>query len=232
MLIYQQINYIIINTGVINYKYRFTTPIFIVILKEILSLKQTVLPIKDSNILSEVKDTLLHNFRAGRRNYTIFQVGKATLLRVSDVLRLKVNDIFDEHGNVKSNAYIHDKKTGKPNNLYLKPVAQDLKIYYEWLKCNNLLNEWLFPSTKHPERHITEKQYYKIMAKVGDLLGINYLGTHTMRKTGAYRVYVQSRHNIALVMKLLNHSSEQMTLAYLGLDQETTESMLDKINFD
>lgn len=194
-------------------------------------MKQTVLPIKDSNVLHEVQDTLLHNFRAGRRNYTIFQVGKATFLRVSDVLRLKINDIFDEHGNVKPNAYIHDKKTGKPNNLYLKPAAQDLIIYYEWLKKHDLIKEWLFPSTQHPERHITEKQYYKIMAKVGELLEINYLGTHTMRKTGAYRVYEQTGHNIALVMKLLNHSSEQMTLAYLGLDQETTESMLDKIDF-
>ena len=194
-------------------------------------MKQTVLPIKDSNVLHEVQDTLLHNFRAGRRNYTIFQVGKATLLRVSDVLRLKINDIFDEQGNVKPNAYIHDKKTGKPNSLYLKPVAQDLTVYYEWLKKHDLIKEWLFPSTQHPEMHITEKQYYKIMAKVGNLLEINYLGTHTMRKTGAYRVYEQTGHNIALVMKLLNHSSEQMTLAYLGLDQETTESMLDKIDF-
>ena len=46
-------------------------------------MKQLVLPIKDTNILHEVEDTLLHNFREGRRNYTIFQVGKATLLRVS-----------------------------------------------------------------------------------------------------------------------------------------------------
>ena len=48
-------------------------------------MKQLVLPIKDTNVLHEVEDTLLHNFREGRRNYTIFQVGKATLLRVSDV---------------------------------------------------------------------------------------------------------------------------------------------------
>lgn len=56
------------------------------------------------------------------------------------------------------------------------------------------------------------------MARVGDFLGINYLGTHTMRKTGAYRVYTQSNYNIGLVMHLLNHSSEAMTLTYLGLD--------------
>ena len=55
--------------------------------------QQIVLPIKDSNILKMVQDTLLDSFRAGRRNYTIFQVGKATLLRVSDVMKLKKSDV-------------------------------------------------------------------------------------------------------------------------------------------
>lgn len=194
-------------------------------------MKQLVLPIKDSNILHEVEDTLLNNFRFGRRNYTIFQVGKATLLRVSDVLALRRNEIFNDDGTIKKNAYIRDKKTGKPNTLYLKPVQDDLVTYYYWLKKNNIQSEWLFPSITHHERHITEKQFYKIMHKTGDLLGINYLGTHTMRKTGAYRVYTQSNYNIGLVMHLLNHSSEAMTLTYLGLDQASRETMLDQIDF-
>ncbi len=54
------------------------------------------------------------------------------------------------------------------------------------------------------------------MSKVGDLLGIDYLGPYTMSKTGAYRVYTQSNYNIGLVVNFLNHSSEAMTLAYLG----------------
>ena len=49
-------------------------------------MQQIILPIKDSNVLKMVQDTLLEIFRSGRRNYTIFQVGKATLLRVSDVM--------------------------------------------------------------------------------------------------------------------------------------------------
>ena len=193
--------------------------------------KKIVLPIKDSNVLSQVEDTLLNNFRAGRRNYTIFQVGKATLLRVSDVLSLYYHDIFDDEGNVHKNAYIHDQKTGKPNTLYLRPVEQDLLIYRQWLQKHNLVGKWLFPSTQRPQQHINQRQYYQIMSRVGDLLGINYLGTHTMRKTGAYRVYEQTNHNIAVVMKLLNHSSEKMTLAYLGLDQDSTENILDHIDF-
>lgn len=173
----------------------------------------------------------MDSFRAGRRNYTIFQLGKATLLRVSDVMRLKKVDVFNPDGSIKQNTFIHDQKTGKANTLYLKPVHADLLAYYDWLQQQNLISEWLFPSIQHPERHITEKQFYKVMAKVGDLLGINYLGTHTMRKTGAYRVYMQSNYNIGLVMQLLNHSSEAMTLTYLGLDQASRETMLDQINF-
>lgn len=194
-------------------------------------MQQIVLPIKDSNVLKEVQDTLLNNFKAGRRNYTIFQVGKATLLRVSDVMCLKQADIFNPDGSIKQNAFIHDRKTGKPNTLYLKPVQAELLLYRQWLLDNQLQSDWLFPSIQHPESHITEKQFYKIMSKVGDLLSINYLGTHTMRKTGAYRVYTQSNYNIGLVMHLLNHSSEAMTLAYLGLDQASTETMLDQIDF-
>lgn len=193
--------------------------------------QQLVLPIKDSNVLTSVQETLLDSFRAGRRNYTIFQLGKATLLRVSDVMQLKKVDVFNADGTIKQNTFIHDRKTGKANTLYLKPVHADLLSYYDWLQQQNLISEWLFPSIQHPERHITEKQFYKVMAKVGDLLGINYLGTHTMRKTGAYRVYMQSNYNIGLVMQLLNHSSEAMTLTYLGLDQASRETILDQINF-
>ena len=75
--------------------------------------QQIVLPIKDSNVLKMVQDTLLDSFRAGRRNYTIFQVGKATLLRVSDVMTLKKSDVFNPDGSIKSTAIIHDKKQEK-----------------------------------------------------------------------------------------------------------------------
>lgn len=194
-------------------------------------MQQIVLPIKDSNVLKEVQDTLLHSFKAGQRNYTIFQVGKATLLRVSDVMRLRWADVFNENGTVRQNTFIHDKKTGKTNLLYLKPVQTDLLAYQAWLQENHLASKWLFPSIQHLDRHITEKQFYKIISKAGDLLGINYLGTHTIRKTGTYRVHTQAHHNIDLVMHLLNHSSEAMALTYLGLYQANQEIMLDQIDF-
>ncbi|MEK3679839.1 site-specific integrase, partial [Lactobacillus crispatus] len=60
----------------------------------------------------------------------------------------------------------------------------------------------------------------------------NWIGSHSMRKTGAFMVYQQTNHNTALVMKMLNHSSEAMTLRYLGLEQERREALLDQVNFN
>lgn len=193
---------------------------------------QKVLPIKDTEILHEVEDALLHNFKFGRRNFMIFKLGLVTMLRVSDLLALRRNEVFNDDGSIKSNAFTVDQKTGKHNILYLKPAFNDLAIYYRWLNENYPESEWLFPSSQHLQKHVSIKQYYKVMKRVGGLLNIDYLGTHTMRKTGAYRVYVQSNYDIALVMELLNHSSQKMTLRYLGLDQISKEKKLDQIKFD
>lgn len=191
-----------------------------------------VQPIKDLHILHEVQDTLLNHFRVGCRNYTIFQVGKATILRVSDVLKLQYDDVYKRNGEVRARTTIKEQKTGKLKRVYFKPVEQDLIEYRKWLEKNNLHSKWLFPSASNLNVHLTRKQFYKVMQRVGDLLDIDYLGTHTMRKTGAYMVYQQTGKDIGLVMKLLNHSDQSSTLHYLGLDQETIEKELDKINFN
>ena len=154
------------------------------------------------------------------------------MLRISDLLALRRSEVFEPDGVIKKNAYIVDKKTKKHNILYLKPAIYDLSLYIQWLNENYPESEWLFPSSEHPEKHVSIKQYYKVLKKVGELLNIDYLGTHSMRKTGAYRVYVQSNYDIGLVMSLLNHSSQAMTLRYLGLDQVSKEKKLDQIRFD
>ena len=193
---------------------------------------QKVLPIKDTEILHEVEDTLLNNFKYGLRNYTIFKIGLVTMLRISDLLALRRSEIYNDDQSIKLNAFTVDKKTKKHNILYLKPAFNDLAIYIKWLNQNYPNSEWLFPSSEHPENHVSIKQYYKVIKKVGELLNIDYLGTHSMRKTGAYRVYMQSHYDIALVMELLNHSSQAMTLRYLGLDRVSKEKKLDQIKFD
>ena len=80
-----------------------------------------------------------------RLSFALTSLSKATLLRVSDVMRLKQADIFNPDGSIKQNAFIHDRKTGKPNTLYLKPVQTELLLYRQWLLDHQMDSEWLFP---------------------------------------------------------------------------------------
>ncbi|MDR7678626.1 tyrosine-type recombinase/integrase (plasmid) [Lactiplantibacillus plantarum] len=198
---------------------------------------QKVYPIKDKQVLNKFQDCLLDNKITGMRDYTVWQVGKTTLLRAGDVLSLSKEDVYETNGLPRKSIIIHDHKTGKINTLYLKPVENDLLKYKIWLDTNAPNSKWLFPSvgcsgkTDDDVQHLTVKGYYNILFHVADLLGLDYIGTHSMRKTGAYIVYEQTK-NLALVQKMLNHTSPVTTLRYLGLDEESKQEILDGIDFD
>ena len=52
---------------------------------------------------------------------------------------------------------------------------------------------------------------------------------HTMRKTFGYKYYRQFR-DIPTLMKILNHSSQAVTIRYIGLEEEEIRTSLDKFN--
>ena len=45
------------------------------------------------------------------------------------------------------------------------------------------------------------------------------VGTHTMRKTFGYHHYQQFK-DVVLLQKIFNHSSPQITLRYIGVEQD------------
>lgn len=77
---------------------------------------------------------------------------------------------------------------------------------------------YLFPSCKG-NTHITIIQAYRIIAKAGDMIGIS-IGTHTMRKMFGY-TYYQAIKNVDTLMEIFNHSSQKITLRYIGITEES-----------
>jgi integrase len=51
-----------------------------------------------------------------------------------------------------------------------------------------------------------------------------------MRKTFGYHVYQQSKKNLGLVQKLLNHGSSAVTLRYIGIEEEDMDEAYVKLN--
>lgn len=63
------------------------------------------------------------------------------------------------------------------------------------------------------------------MSKAAEHFGIEErIGTHTLRKTFGYHYYLKT-HDVGTLMKLFNHSSETVTLCYIGITDDTLASV-------
>ena len=78
--------------------------------------------------------------------------------------------------------------------------------------------EYMFPSRKGS--HITVDRVTKILKEAANFFGLEDITAHSMRKTYAYTVYVESGYDILAVKEMLGHSSVEETKLYLGLDRE------------
>ena len=102
-------------------------------------------PIRDKNQLKELADYFL---RKGQlRNYTLVMMGTYTVLRISDLLRLKWSDVYDEEKQeFRTHITVIEKKTKKERTIALNPkVLSVLKQCYlhrrgEYIFSNNRKN--------------------------------------------------------------------------------------------
>lgn len=177
-------------------------------------MKNVVEPVKNKKDLERIEQYLE---KSSKRNRLIFTFGINTGLRVSDILGLNVED-------VKGKNYIEmrEKKTGKykrlPLNTKLKTLIKDY-LSTERCKCYSLTGEEpLFLGKKHCR--LDRSQVYRFLNEACKNLGITAnIGTHTMRKSFGYHFYKQY-NDVALLQKILNHSSPAITLRYIGIAQE------------
>lgn len=138
---------------------------------------KTVQPIRDKNKINEMKIELK---KQGTRDYLLFVTGINVGLRVSDLRVLKVSDILNNDRTPKSHITIIEKKTGKIKKFKINDSLS--REFIEYTK-NMAMNEYLFYSRKGVNKPITRVQAYRILNTVAQKIGLEEIGTHTLRKT-------------------------------------------------
>ncbi|MGM0107122.1 hypothetical protein IGJ47_000235 [Enterococcus sp. AZ172] len=123
-------------------------------------------PIKDKKILNQFEKELKKGKHA-KRDYLIMAIGIKTGLRISDILNLKVSDV-----NNKIQTEIIEIKTGKKRTLHLKSLTSNIIDYLN--TEHDAESEWLFTSPIDSSGCLASHQYYKILQKVADSLGLDY----------------------------------------------------------
>ncbi|HHA4382521.1 TPA: tyrosine-type recombinase/integrase [Enterococcus faecium] len=178
-----------------------------------------VKPIKNKETLIQFGKELKKG-KHGKRDYLIMAIGIKAGLRISDILNLKVSDVKN-----KIQTEIIEIKTGKKRTVHLKSLTSNIIDYLNTEHDGE--SEWLFPSPTDNTKHLASHQYYKIMQKVADSMGLDYIGTHTLRKTFSYFFLKHNRGDIVTLMKILNHSSQAVTLRYAGIEEEDIKAKLE-----
>lgn len=178
----------------------------------------TVEPIRDKETVKDISDYLLLK---NKRDYLMFNFGIYSGLRISDILPFRVRDVKD-----KDRITMREKKTGKekyfPINKELKKIIKDYIV-----GMNDY--DYLF-SNPHSHKPITRQQAYSVISEAGERFGIEKAGTHTLRKTFGYHIY-QKTKDAAMLMDIFNHSTIQVTLRYIGVNQDTKDKTYNSLSF-
>ena len=84
---------------------------------------------------------------------------------------------------------------------------------------------WLFPS-RQGTKPITRVQAYRILNDAAKTVGIEEIGTHTLRKTFGYHMYQQTK-DVAMLQQIFGHSAPSITLRYIGINHDMIDEAYD-----
>ena len=136
-------------------------------------------------------------------------------LRISDVMSLKLSDIVKDGTRYRLD--ITEQKTGKKREF---TVPYEVYSYIQGyiLDMGIKANQPLFD--------ISIRAVQKHLRIVVEYLGLEGIGTHSLRKFFCTSIYNENGFNIELCRVLMQHSSATVTQKYLGIQPQLIEQAL------
>lgn len=195
-------------------------------------MKRPARPITRTEKVLDIQDYLKYK---NYRDYVLFLVGITTGYRAGDLVKLKVRDIketlrrkeFTIYEGKKMNSRNIREKNRKPRSVELIHGVE--KILKEYIKDKKDY-EYIFQSRKGTNQHIGVQAVSNILREAGEYFGLYDITAHSMRKTYAYKLYIESGRDILIVKELLGHSSIEETKRYIGIDKEQYHQVSKSLN--
>jgi len=163
------------------------------------------------------------------RDLALFNLAIDSKLRGCDLLGLRVSDVASG-SEIQSRATIRQSKTKRPVRFEITPRTR--KSIEAWVEAARLSgNDYLFPSRIRDSKHLSTRQYARIVESWVASIGLDpsAYGTHSMRRTKATLIYRRTK-NLRAVQLLLGHSSLDSTVRYLGIEIDDALEMSEQID--
>ena len=176
--------------------------------------------------------TRMDTMMAAYRNELLFAIGINVGLRVSDLITLKWENIFESDMKTFREASTKiEQKTGKSKNICPNKCMQ--KYVLEYLKNTGIEpkeGEYVFIGSRKDKdgkyQHIQDGIVEKMMKDIQENCNLGYnVNTHSLRKSFAFHQFTMLSEKgdiLALekVQKALNHRNSSDTLRYLGITRD------------
>ena len=163
------------------------------------------------------------------RNLALFNLAIDSKLRACDPVGLRLSDV-SSRDRVNLRAIIRQQKTGSPVRFEITEQTRD--AIARWTRLyGHTGEEYLFPSRKNPSRHLSSRQYARLVADWISSIGLNPAdyGTHSMRRTKAAMIYRRTG-NLRAVQLLLGHTKLESTVRYLGIEIDDALEIAEQID--
>ena len=187
----------------------------------------TTQPIRSKQQVKELMEYYLHKGQI--RNYILVTMSIHTALRISDLLHLKWEDVYDfDRGCVLKSITITESKTGKTKTIALhKSVIKSLTLYaaITAVPGRAVIEN---PRTK---KAISRIQAYRLIRAASEALEFESRAScHSLRKTFGYHAW-KSGVSPVVIMDIYNHTSLAVTQRYLGVTQDERNAVYMGLDF-
>jgi integrase len=173
--------------------------------------------------------TAFYLLRGQHRNPCLIMLCIYTALRISDILRLTWDDVYDfKNKRIRKNITLTEKKTGKTKIIALnKRAAATLAAY---AKHAATPGGFIIANPK-TGKAICRVQAYRIIRSAAETLNIpGRVSCHSLRKTFGYHSW-KSGVSPVVIMEIYNHSSFAVTQRYLGVSQDDKDEAYLRLDF-
>jgi integrase len=158
------------------------------------------------------------------RNHALVVTGIYTALRISDLLKLSWDDVYDfDRQSVFESISLFESKTGKPKAVALHKKVRDALELLASRKAPPLAGAAVFAS-RRAGGAISRVQAYRIIRTASEALHIDRVSCHSLRKTFGYHAW-KSGASPAVIMEIYNHSNFGVTRRYLGVTRDDTDAV-------
>lgn len=161
------------------------------------------------------------------RDLALFNLAIDSKLRACDLVSIRVSDVL-QGGVVTKRAIVMQQKTRRPVQFEITEQTQ-LAIQRQIESLTLLSKDYLFPSRINRNRHLTTRQYAKLLKDWVASIGLDSraYGTHSLRRTKATLIYRRTK-NLRAVQLLLGHAKVESTVRYLGIELDDALSIAEK----